>query len=252
MSRRRRGSEGESARDTTSWMATFSDLNFLMITFFVLLLSMSSMDHRRFSDVFGDEISMAEDMVRPAPPMGKSPLPVIIPCRGRWVGYPQDPNASSRPGRGGDEEREGEDELQKGRRSLLSDPASTRRDEALRRLVQRWAELVILEEQTEEEVRLTVEDALFFESDEYRPDPRAIELLRSLARLTAELDGVLRVEAHLGTWELAARRSAAVARALVGYGVPGDRVTADVIAGAPDQLNFALALPISQVRGGAM
>ncbi|MEA2102399.1 MAG: flagellar motor protein MotB, partial [Thermodesulfobacteriota bacterium] len=35
------------------WMATFSDLVTLLITFFVLLISMSSMNDKAFNDVFG-------------------------------------------------------------------------------------------------------------------------------------------------------------------------------------------------------
>ncbi|MBN2717500.1 MAG: hypothetical protein JXX14_16740 [Deltaproteobacteria bacterium] len=46
-------------RDRDAWMDTLSDLIFLMITFFVLLLTMSSMDHRSLKEAFGmfDEAS---------------------------------------------------------------------------------------------------------------------------------------------------------------------------------------------------
>ena len=39
--------------DPTAWMVTFSDLLTLMLTFFVLLLSMSSMDNKRLKEAFG-------------------------------------------------------------------------------------------------------------------------------------------------------------------------------------------------------
>lgn len=46
-------------RDRDAWMDTLSDLIFLMITFFVLLLTMSSMDQRSLKEAFGmfDEAS---------------------------------------------------------------------------------------------------------------------------------------------------------------------------------------------------
>ncbi|MBN2529697.1 MAG: hypothetical protein JXR76_25125 [Deltaproteobacteria bacterium] len=46
-------------RDRDAWMDTLSDLIFLMITFFVLLLTMSSMDKRSLKEAFGmfDEAS---------------------------------------------------------------------------------------------------------------------------------------------------------------------------------------------------
>jgi len=40
-------------RDRDAWMDTLSDLIFLMITFFVLLITMSSMDHRSLKEAFG-------------------------------------------------------------------------------------------------------------------------------------------------------------------------------------------------------
>jgi len=39
--------------DSNAWMVTFSDLLTLMITFFVLLLSMSSMDSKKLEEMFG-------------------------------------------------------------------------------------------------------------------------------------------------------------------------------------------------------
>ncbi|MCU0664254.1 MAG: flagellar motor protein MotB [Myxococcota bacterium] len=39
--------------DPTAWMATMSDLVFLLITFFVLLISMSAMDTKYLKEAFG-------------------------------------------------------------------------------------------------------------------------------------------------------------------------------------------------------
>ncbi len=51
--RERTGEETEEERDSNAWMVTFSDLLTLMITFFVLLLSMSSMDEKKLEEMFG-------------------------------------------------------------------------------------------------------------------------------------------------------------------------------------------------------
>jgi chemotaxis protein MotB len=49
-----RNTTGEkSTLDPNAWMVTFSDLLTLMLTFFVLLLTMSSMDNKRLREAFG-------------------------------------------------------------------------------------------------------------------------------------------------------------------------------------------------------
>lgn len=49
---RHRDNQEEEKKDTCSWMMTFSDLSTLLLTFFVLLLSMSSLNDRAFRDAF--------------------------------------------------------------------------------------------------------------------------------------------------------------------------------------------------------
>ena len=49
--RRKKGGEGEDT-NTTAWMVTFSDLSTLLLTFFVLLLSMSSMNKLKMKSMF--------------------------------------------------------------------------------------------------------------------------------------------------------------------------------------------------------
>jgi chemotaxis protein MotB len=43
---------GASEQDTNAWMVTFSDLIMLLLTFFVLILTMSSMDHKKLKEIF--------------------------------------------------------------------------------------------------------------------------------------------------------------------------------------------------------
>ena len=51
MARKKKGSEGGGGGEG-SWMVTFSDLSTLLLTFFVLLLSMSSMDDLKLKSMF--------------------------------------------------------------------------------------------------------------------------------------------------------------------------------------------------------
>lgn len=50
MAKRKKDIEGQ-AVDSSAWMVTFSDLIMLLLTFFVLLLSMSSMDQRKLEEI---------------------------------------------------------------------------------------------------------------------------------------------------------------------------------------------------------
>lgn len=50
MAKRKKDIEGQ-AVDSSAWMVTFSDLIMLLLTFFVLLLSMSSMDQRKLKEI---------------------------------------------------------------------------------------------------------------------------------------------------------------------------------------------------------
>lgn len=249
MSRRKEKKGGGDDFDPNAWMATFSDLNFLMITFFVLLLSMSSMDERRFSDIFGDEIALSEDTIRPEPPMGRSPLPAIIPSKGAWVGYPQNIPVDEEPGNSGQYNHDEQGVLQQISKAAIPDPEGLEADESFQEALERVRDLLQIEKATDEEVRISVDDALFFEGDEYRPTKGSQEILRALAELANEYDGELQVQAHRGSWELAAKRSASVARALARQGVPGERLSADVIVGPEGSLNFAINRTISQRSG---
>lgn len=49
--RQRKKGEGDKI-DTNAWMVTFSDLVMLLLTFFVLLLTMSSMDQKKLREIF--------------------------------------------------------------------------------------------------------------------------------------------------------------------------------------------------------
>lgn len=51
---KRKKDASESKKSSGAWMVTFSDLSTLLLTFFVLLLSMSSMDERKLKSLFNN------------------------------------------------------------------------------------------------------------------------------------------------------------------------------------------------------
>ena len=53
MGKKRKGGANKPSGGGDGWMATLSDLVFLLITFFVLLISMSSLDSKKLRDAFG-------------------------------------------------------------------------------------------------------------------------------------------------------------------------------------------------------
>lgn len=52
MGSRRHKDAGGGSQDTGAWMVTFSDLIMLLLTFFVLILTMSSMDQKKLKEIF--------------------------------------------------------------------------------------------------------------------------------------------------------------------------------------------------------
>ena len=50
---KKRKEAAEEVRDSNAWMVTFSDLLTLLLTFFVLLLTMSSLDDKKLEEAFG-------------------------------------------------------------------------------------------------------------------------------------------------------------------------------------------------------
>lgn len=48
----KRKNTGQGSQDSSAWMVTFSDLVMLLLTFFVLILTMSSMDQKKLKEIF--------------------------------------------------------------------------------------------------------------------------------------------------------------------------------------------------------
>lgn len=233
------GGGGGGGSDPNAWMATFSDLNFLMITFFVLLLSMSSMDDRRFSDVFGDVMSEEDDLIVPEPPLGDAPMPPIIPPRASLLGSRSAVRRREARMPEVEDAVDGNAAMARVRESILASRAARERDQELARTVEDNQQLLHLEDVGPDRMRLSIDSSVIFEGEGVDPSAAAVEVLRTVASIAVELEGDLLIEAG-GSWELASRRSAAVARVLHQLGVPGARLTADAVPSHPGRVEFEI------------
>jgi chemotaxis protein MotB len=52
MARRKKNLSSDTMMDANAWLVTFGDLVMLLLTFFVMLLTMSSMDTKKLKEIF--------------------------------------------------------------------------------------------------------------------------------------------------------------------------------------------------------
>ncbi len=193
----RRERQEEPPKGLPAWMATFSDLVTLLLTFFVMMMAMASFDDPIRVDAVVESIHKAL-------------------------------------GVGGTNRKMVESHTEE------SYTADSRRDEALQpivaRLRQAFAQHIsdhfIKMEDKEQEVRVRLDERVFFRPGSAELHPTAYALVADLAVQLAETDVDIRVEGYadgLGTeeknWELSAQRSLAVVLALRERGpIPGERL----------------------------
>ena len=191
-----------------AWMATFSDLCTLLLTFFVLLLSFANMDIVHFRDLAGS--------VREA--FGV-----------RW----HDP---------GPYEAESSTLIALGEGGALGRGPSARRDarqeimERLREAVQaQGIEASVELEESDEGIVLRIRDHALFPTGSADLTSDAMPLLDRIALVTLDIEEPLSIEGHTddrpihtqrypSNWELSAARATSVLRYLVAAGVPSARL----------------------------
>jgi chemotaxis protein MotB len=187
--------EEEVEEGAPAWMATFSDMATLLLTFFVLLLSFANMDVVQFRtmmgsvrEAFGVQFESPGDFETRA----DSPVAIV---------------------EGGSPDRP----------SVLAQEATLRR--IRQRLREEGLDGVIEVEATERGTALRIRDAVLFESGSDQLREEALPLLTRLAALSAEFTGELSIEGHTddrpihtarfpSNWELSAARATAVLRHL--------------------------------------
>jgi chemotaxis protein MotB len=188
-----------------AWMVTYSDLVTLLLTFFVLLLSMANMDPKRFSEA---SISLKEAIgIRDEPAQVDFSIPII----------PSPPVAEFSP---------------------VTEPAMTKVYEKIRSQIDslRLSNQIGVLKRDDEAVVLRINDGLLFAPGKSEIAPQSYTLLHSIAEIIRPLPMDLRIEGHTddqlhsdgpgGNWDLSVERSVAVLRFFKG----GDLLALDRMA----------------------
>ncbi|RME20560.1 MAG: hypothetical protein D6806_16140 [Deltaproteobacteria bacterium] len=224
----------EEQTDTLAWMATFSDLLTLLLTFFVLLISMSSMDNRALKQTFGffkDAMGVL-DKVATSEVHRESPLPIQAIIANKIV------------------------------RKLGMFSGMKAKPHLVAQEIDRYIDQSNLEDVLETRavpggLMLSVAAGVLFEKGTARLLPEAAEVLDAVAdilsepHLNAEIQGrQLETDGAGDPWELAGERALAVNRYLMTRGAVdptklsvsayGPGWSDEALPGRPEKLNIVL------------
>lgn len=174
-----------------AWMVTYSDLVTLLLTFFVLMMSMATLDPQRFSEA---SISIKEAIgIRAEPAQVDFSVPIL----------PSPPVATFSP---------------------VQQPSVTKVYEKINPQIDalRLKNQVGVLKRDDEAVVLRIDDGLLFAPGQAEIAPQSVSLLHNIADIIRPLPMDLRIEGHTdnqphgndpaGNWELSVDRSVAVLR----------------------------------------
>ena len=201
---RRKKKKDEKMEGLPAWMATYSDMVTLLLTFFVLLLAMATFDDTKRVEAVFESIKSA---------LGVGGF------ESNLVGVMQKPNYT--------QESTVRDDVSRPVVARLRQAMSKHISDDLIRMVQ-----------NEQEVRLRLDDRVFFRPGSTELHPTAFSLLADLADILADLDGEIRVEGHTDAtgnehrnWLLASARAISVVETLRAKGpIAGERLEASAFA----------------------
>lgn len=190
---RKRPREAEFPKATGIWLTTFNDMMTLLMVFFVLLFSMSTVDMKRFKH-FQGELQSALGILGAGQ---KTKVGVVDP----------EPPMTRRSEESGD---------------APLPPEMAAEVLALRQLSER---LGLPGSWSPRRIQITLEDALLFGSAQTRFSPKAMAVLREVAAALKKIDGDILVEGHTdnrpvvsdrypSNWELSTARAAQVVKFL--------------------------------------
>jgi chemotaxis protein MotB len=182
------GGGGGGAPTAPFWMVTYSDMVTLLLTFFVLLISMANFEEVGRVEAVFESIRMAlgaggENTLI----LGKSPDPAQQP---QDITQPVD--------------------------NLI--PVQTRLQDALSRHI---SDDLVKMTRTRTEIRVALSDRVLFQPGSARLHPAAFSLLGDIAKILREYPVIIKVDGHTddsgneeGNWELSALRAVAVVSAM--------------------------------------
>ncbi len=222
--------QGKKSGGAPRWMTTFADLSTLLLTFFVLLLSMAQTDIQEFKavlgsikDAFGVQTEAA-GMYQPIVPEKAAPAVNSVREDLRNADYVNslrgEPAAAS----------EGT------KQEVLREEAQRRAEEAIRAAIERTGAGDQMEVISGKRgIRIRVKGALLFEGGEAELTARAQPFLDDLVLVLDKFPYHLLVEGHTDSqpistprfpsnWELSGARASAVLRYLLYCGIPASRL----------------------------
>jgi chemotaxis protein MotB len=207
------------------WMATFSDLVTLLLTFFVLLLSFAKTESAKYEaalgsirEAFGGNVLKQGEVIQP----GKSPEdhPTMFESQTPVKPFPIDFLTTE---------------------GLLDKHEINREsDEDLRTMTQDLSEYNLSENvtayQVPEGIQVRINDVILFREGSLEPDAVSAQVYDRLVQLLTNREWTVFVEGHaargerssdgrLDAYELSAARATAVSRSLIRRGVRADKLT---------------------------
>jgi chemotaxis protein MotB len=197
--RRSSGGGGSAGPSAPFWMVTYSDMVTLLLTFFVMLLSMANFEEVGRVEAVFESIRMA---------LGVGARNTLL------VGQTEDP--ANQP-----KELQEPDKLQ---------PVMSKLQEALARHV---SDSMVKMTRTRTEVRVSLDDRVLFAPGSSKLHPAAYALLGDLSRALSDDPVKVMVEGHTdstgdaeGNWRLSANRAVSVVVAMEEKGLPGVKMEA--------------------------
>lgn len=213
------------------WMATFADMSTLLLTFFIILLSMANMDVQKFKDLLGSvREAFGVQFVQPGEYQAvvvEEPKPVGEPGEGEYAPREDDTGVEEDLLAEIEAERLKEEEKRQ-----IEEAAQDIRDAIDKTRVGDNTEVIA----GENGIRIRVKGALLFEAGEAQLRPQARPFLDNLVVVLEKFDYNLLVEGHTDStpiktamfpsnWELSGYRAASVLRYLITWGIDPHRLT---------------------------
>ncbi len=198
MAGRKKQQEGEAGAPL--WLVTYSDMVTLLLTFFILLLSFSTLDNRKLKVAIGS-LRGALGVMDQQPGMGGAQPSIIIPPISE-VQYPEMSNKISK-----------REDIVKIKAKVAQNPITSQVETAL----------------TDKGIILTIMDSVLFESGQAFLVPTAFPVLSEIGSIISSLNADVRIAGHTddtpvsgeslalypSNWELSTARAMSVLRYFV-------------------------------------
>ena len=237
-----------------AWMATFADMSTLLLTFFVIMLSMANIDVQSFKELLGSVhnafgVQLEQTGVFQAADPKEIDTSNLKPGEGEWETKKEDTLISD--SQAAKMIQEEEQTAQQIEAAKVAEAEKAERQE-MAKDIKEAVDQAQLGDQVEvnagsQGVRIRVEGTLMFDPGSADLKPSAYPFLENLVQVLQKFDYFVLVEGHTDSqpistprfpsnWELSGDRASAVLRFLITWGVEAARLTA---VGLAD--NFPLA-----------